>query len=240
MSDDTLDLSSLELPDEVKEQIIAQYNQKVSGLKTNKQDILTQLTQVKNEANALKSQFEGVDLETLKSLAQKLKQDEELQLLAEGKHDVLFERKVEPLKQKYESELAEYKSKLAKRDAATLNGGLLANISTSGVDPQAVEGVLAIAKSKFNALDDNLNPIAKDENGEVVYGASGKPLTPQEWLNQLRETNPFYWGVAQGAGAKTNIGGGYQEKKKEDYTVAEMKQLRTENPELYNQLFPLK
>lgn len=237
MSDDNQDLDTGKPQEQdVQALVAAAVAKEVEGLKAKNQQLIEKL----KEAQGFKSQFEGVDIDSVKTLAQKLKQDEELQLLAEGKHDVLFERKVEPLKQKYESELADYKSKLAKRDAATLNGGLLANISTSGVDPQAVEGVLAIAKSKFNALDDNLNPIAKDADGQVIYGATGKPLTPQDWLNQLRETNPFYWGVAQGAGAKTNVGGVSQDKKKEDYTVAEMKELRAENPELYNKLFPLK
>lgn len=233
MSDDNQDLETVENKEQdIQALIAAAVAKEVEGLKAKNQQLIDKL----KEAQGFKSQFDGVDVESVKTLAQKLKQDEELQLLAEGKHDVLFERKVEPLKQKYESELAEYKSKLAKRDAATLNVGLLANISTSGVDPQAVEGVLAIAKGKFNALDDNLNPIAKDENGEVIYGASGKPLTPQEWLNQLRETNPFYWGVAQGGGARSNLGGQGQ-KKPEDMTAQERAELYERDPELFRQTF---
>lgn len=233
MSDDNnQDLTEDKSNDDVQALIAQAVAKEVEGLQRKNQELIGKL----KEAQGFKSQFDGVDIESVKTLAQKLKQDEELQLLANGKHEELFERKVEPLKQKYESELAEYKAKLAKRDAATLNGGLLANITASGVDPQAVEGVLAIAKGKFNALDENLNPVAKDENGEVIYGSSGKPLTPQEWLNQLRESNPFYWGQVQGSGAKGNQGGGQGQKTLAEMTEQERRQLKAENPELFKQM----
>src|SRR5574344_2045131 len=83
------------------------------------------------------------------------------------------------------------------------------------------------------------------DNGVVrVLDSQGKPsaMTFDELKNELK-TNPMFQDIVivntnSGGGAAGSGFGGGAGKTKEDYnTVEKMKQLRAENPELYNQLF---
>ena len=85
------------------------------------------------------------------------------------------------------------------------------------------------------------------DNGVVrVLDAQGKPsaMTFDELKNELK-TNPMFQDIVivntnSGGGAAGSGFGGGAAKKPNEYTVQEMKELRASNPELYNQLFPLK
>ena len=85
------------------------------------------------------------------------------------------------------------------------------------------------------------------DNGVVrVLDSQGKPsaMTFDELKNELK-TNPMFQDIVivntnSGGGVPGSGFGGGAAKKPEEYTVQEMKELRASNPELYNQLFPLK
>ena len=85
------------------------------------------------------------------------------------------------------------------------------------------------------------------DNGVVrVLDSQGKPsaMTFDELKNELK-TNPMFQDIVivntnSGGGAAGSGFGGGAAKKPSEYSVQEMKELRASNPELYNQLFPLK
>lgn len=233
MSDDNpIDLNSPEIQAAIKAAVDAE----VTGLKNKNSELLDSLKLSKTELNNFKAQFEGVDIESIKALTTKMKQDEELQMFAQGKHEEVFNRKIEPLKQSYEQKLQEYEQKLKQRDSRALKGSIESVVASSGIHKDTWDGVSAVAKTVFNSLDDDLNPIAKDANGEVIYSATGKPLTPTEWLASYIEERPYLQGLPQGAGSRGGQGG-QADKKPSDYTEQERIALSRENPELFRQLF---
>lgn len=86
-----------------------------------------------------------------------------------------------------------------------------------------------------------------DENNNVrVLDSQGKPsaMTIDDLKAEFKANAMFQDIVvvnnSSGGGATGGGLGGGATKKPSEYTVAEMKQLRTENPALYEQLFPLK
>ena len=87
-------------------------------------------------------------------------------------------------------------------------------------------------------LNENGEVSPTDDNGNLVA------LSVAEFEQNLK-TLPMFQDIVivntnSGGGAAGSGFGGGAAKKPEEYSVQEMKELRASNPELYNQLFPLK
>ena len=92
-------------------------------------------------------------------------------------------------------------------------------------------------KSRLRLGDDGVVRVV-DEQGNLTAS------TIEEFKESLK-TNPMFQDIVivntnSGGGAAGSGFGGGAAKKPSEYTVQEMKELRASNPELYNQLFPLK
>lgn len=119
---------------------------------------------------------------------------------------------------------------------------------TVGRQAQELAGKLAKPNAQRLLAKEIKERLTLDEDGKLrVLDAQGKPtaLTVQELEAELR-ANPEYQDIivinnASGGGATGGGQGGGAAKTRADYdTVDKIKQLRAENPALYEQLFPLK
>lgn len=118
---------------------------------------------------------------------------------------------------------------------------------TVGRQAQELAGELAKPNAQRLLAKEIKERLTLDENGNIrVLDLQGKPsaLTIDELKAQLR-ADPTYQDIiiinnSTGGGATGGGQGGGATKNPKEYTTQEMKDLRQSNPELYNQLFPLK
>ncbi|QEA10926.1 hypothetical protein [Vibrio phage vB_VpS_CA8] len=118
------------------------------------------------------------------------------------------------------------------------------------VKTDKIRGTLKDAALKAKALPEAADDIANmglglfdvDDAGNVVVKADAKGVTPgimpEVWLNDLKDSKPFYWPASQGAGGQGGQGGGGQNNpwKQETLNLTEQGKLVQTNPALARQL----
>jgi hypothetical protein len=226
----------------VKTAIAAAVDAATLGLKNKNTELLGSLRTTKSELDGFKTQFEGLDIDAVKGLLNKVGQDEETRLLAEGKLDEVISKRTERLRTDYDKQLAAEKSRADKAEAfaakysdKVLADSIRAAAIKAGALPEAAEDIILRARGTFKLSEDG-EAIATDQDGEVVYGKDGKtPLSPLEWAESLRETATHLWPRAQGAG-QTGDNGGKATKKWGEHTEQERATLARDNPEAYKRL----
>lgn len=155
--------------------------------------------------------WKGLDPQAVKTIMARLETDEEAKLLAEGKMDEVLSRRTERLKADHGRQVAALEAKLADGekhlDAArdtvkklTVDGRLRQAAAELKLVPSAIDDALYRAMHVFS-LDDDGN-LRAEENGATVFGKDGKsPITPAEWLGDMREKAPHWFPTSTGAGA---------------------------------------
>ena len=235
---DDLDLAELglELPEEkaaaLKEALAAKgkaaLDQAVTGLKSKNQELLGTIKSTKTELDQFKSQFEGLNIDSVKALLSKASSDEETRLLSEGKIDEVIAKRTERLRSGYEKQLEEAAGRASKAEAfvnqfkdKVLSDSIREAASKAGALPEAAEDIILRSRSTFQ-LNEHGEPVAVDRDGETIYGKDGRtPLTPLEWAESLRENAPHLWPRAQGAGNTGDGGGKATGKKRSDMSAEE-------------------
>lgn len=235
---DDLDLAELglELPEEkaaaLKETLAAKarevVDKEVTGLKSKNSELLGLNKTIKTEFEQFKGQFEGLDVEAVKSLLQRASQDEETKLIAEGKIDEVVSRRTERLRGDYDKQLQAERERAEKAEAfanrfkdKVLADSIREAALKAGALAEATDDIILRARNIFRLNEDG-EPVAMDADGEVIYGKDGKtPLTPLEWAESLREAAPHLWPRAVGAGP-TGDKGAKGAKKRSDMTPEEM------------------
>lgn len=160
--------------------------------------------------------FEGIDLDSVRALQEKLEKDEELRLLAEGKSDEVFNRRFERIKNDYESKLAQTAKERdeakeaadkataqARRTITEIN--LRREAEKAGVVSSAIDDVIRRGIDLFNIEEDG-TLLQRDKDGKIVT-IDGKNATPATWLEKLREEAPHFWPASSDAGRGGNAGG---------------------------------
>ncbi|CAK7070100.1 MAG: hypothetical protein KER_03079 [Kerstersia gyiorum] len=204
-------------------------DREVSGLKAKNQELIGTNKTVKSELDALKGQFDGLDIDAVKGLLQRASQDEETKLIAEGKLDQVFERRTERLRGELDKSLkAEQEARVkAESRAKALESRALGDVIRSaaieaGAEKSALDDFI-LRGSAIWTLDEDGKAVAQ-QDGEVIYGKDGKtPLTPKEWAESLRESAPHLFPRAQGAGTPGGGRGAPGTKKRSEMTPVEVR-----------------
>lgn len=217
-----------------------------NGLKTALQkerdaarDAKRKLTEMESKFN---SQFEGLDIDAVKSLLAKASEDEETRLIAEGKIDEVVSRRTERLRGDYDKQLKEANERIERAEAfanqfkdKVLSDSIREAAIKAGALPEASDDIILRAKTSFK-LNEHGEAVAIGKDGEVIYSKDGKtPLSPLEWAESLKEIAPHLWPRAQGAGP-TGDQGGKTKKQFNDLTEAERVDLYKSDPDKYRQL----
>lgn len=175
-------------------------------------ELLAEKKELATKMADLEKQWSGFDSKQVSNLMDKINNDEETKLIAEGKIDEVIENRVQALKGDYEGKLkasteriGELETGLSGKDAKiktlVVNGLVQQAASKLNILPTAVEDVIYRAKQSFK-LDDNDRPVAQDSDGNTLFGKSGNsPLTIEEWLTGMKEAAPHWFPGSQGAGA---------------------------------------
>lgn len=183
------------------------FDEKAQGLVSKNQELIQAQKQ-------LKQQFEGVNPDEYRKLKAFMEQNEEAQLLAEGKTDEVFKRRSEKLVAEYDA-----KVKAASEDAQTwqqkadtyrtqveqlrIDDVVTRAMIKAGAVEGADEDARLLARQLFKLEDDGI--VGRDAKGNLLTGKSGA-LTLDEWVDQLKTSKAHWFGKAQGVGVKGSNG----------------------------------
>lgn len=167
----------------------------------------------KAKAKQVEDELAGLgDLESLKKFKAMFDGNEELKMIAEGKHDEVFNKRTDKLKQDYESkltakdaEIAEKTAKLTSRDRKVLALDMIQHITKNTQINSALysKDILREAADAGWTLDDNDNAVLVIDN-DIQIGKDGKsPMKFSEWLDSNKELDRFKIAIG-GVGANGN------------------------------------
>lgn len=193
------------------EQVQARIDAEVAGLKSKNDELLDALNKTKQQLKP----WDGLDPEKVRGLMSKMEKDEELRLLAEGKTDEAFQRRLERVNAQHQStvdtlsqERDQFKAQAEQfenqvRDLIIDQQVISSFMQEKGIESAAPD-VVNRAKAAFTIEDGQ--PIARDEKGQIIRGKDG-PISIQEWVAKLKETAPHLFPPSRGAGARGSSGG---------------------------------
>ena len=207
----------LENPD-VKKLVEAAVADAVQGLTTNRDTILGEKKDLQQKFDELGEQWKGLDPSIVKNLVDRMNNDEETKLIAEGKIDEVIERRVGAMKTDLEARLTAAQEKVTELEESSLaNVSKVKKLVMDGlirqaggelkILPTAFDDAIHRANGRFE-LDEDDSPVARDDHGTLLMGKDGKtPLSPLEWLDGMREKAPHWFPTPTGAGAGGGSGG---------------------------------
>lgn len=193
----------------------------ISGLKSKNEELLGKM---KAAADRVKS-FDGLDPAKLKEMQDRLDQDEDAKLFAEGKKHEVIDKHTQRMRAAHADEL-KAKDALVAAEAARADaykGSVLDNqirSVTSGLHPKAVEDALLHARNIFS-LDAKGNAVQLDSEGRPVLGKDGAtPFSPAEWIELQKELKPHWFPMGtsgSGSGASRDASGTGKSIKRADF-----------------------
>lgn len=203
---------------EVKALLDAAVREATSGLAANKDELLAEKKKLQEQFQAMQDQWKGLDPEAVRGLMNRLENDEEMKLLAEGKADEVVERRTARLKQDHQKQLEALQGKIDELSQSyegaqgevkrlKVESGLRSAAAEHDLIPAAVNDALARAMNIFKVGDDG-ELFAEDKNG-TMYGKDGKsPLSVGEWLIGMKPDAPHWFKGGTGGGRGDGTGGG--------------------------------
>lgn len=199
--------------------------EEVNGLKKSRDELLSEKKEQQRKAEEAEQERLRVEREAQEELARKNGDFESLQKSWKERHELEKQELMERLKQKDQI----IYTKTVKETAAQIAGRNF----KSHAQPLAMDYI-----ERHLRLNENGEVEVTDGSGNLVA------LSVAEFEHNLK-TLPMFQDIVivntnSGGGAAGSGFGGGAAKKPNEYTVQEMKELRASNPELYNQLFPLK
>lgn len=187
-------------------------------LKANRDEILAEKRKLQEQLDELKSQWDGLDAESVKGLMKQIESSEDAKLISQGKVDEVIERRTERLRQQTAKDVEAAQGRVTELEgelstAQNTIKELVVDASIreaaskiEGFVPGAIFDAVQRGRQVFT-VDEDRNPVALDADGSVIRGSDGKtPLHPAEWLKSLVAGDCRHWlGASNGGGAE---GGG--------------------------------
>lgn len=179
--------------------------EQVAGLKNKNSELIGK----EKELKAQLARFEGIDPDSVRAILKNFADQEEAQLIAQGKIDDVLAKRTQRMKNDYDKtvsklqgDLDEKNRRLTKFADRALSASVREVGANLSIHPSAFDDALLRAKSVFE-IDDEGNAIAKDG----VFGKDGKPLTLLEWFDSMKETAPHWFPAPTGGGSQSSSRG---------------------------------
>lgn len=210
----------------------------VIGLKANNEELIGEKRTAKKDLADLQKLWEGMDAGKVRALVARFENDEEAQLIADGKVDEVIDRRVGAMRTDLEGQITQATEKITEHEGTVgrltgrikkllLEKYLIQAAATEGVVPSAMQDVLARAMQVFVLNDDE--ELEAREGEVLLKGKDGKSkLMPGEWLPSMQTACPHWWPPSQGGGTNGGDGGaGSQMDSKRLETMSPREKLRT-------------
>jgi len=193
---------------EVTESVDSKIEEAVAGLKAKNEELLGEKKSIQEKL----AQFSEItDPEKALEALKFLQENEDAQLIKEGRIDELVEKRVSNMRLEHEKQLEALKKQLEEIAQAKehyesqyktkiMDDAMREIAIKAGVRPEAIPDVLMRAKQIFSLAEDGTLE-ARDKDGKLLKNEKGNVLTPVVWLDSLKENAPHYWPSSEGVGA---------------------------------------
>jgi hypothetical protein len=197
--------------------VAAEVAKAVGGLKSKNEELLNEVKSERQKRQAIESKITSLggegDIEKARELMSQMQADADLRMIAEGgktAFDEVVGRRTKSVieAEKRQREQAEQAAKdAAARAEAAMDrwrNERLATAVNSAVGkakalPESTEYIRMQAERLF-AIDDESGKATLREGAELI-DRNGNPHSLETWVESLRDTNPFFFGIPQGGGA---------------------------------------
>lgn len=200
----------------VKELIDAAVKEATSGLASNRDEILGEKKGLQAKLDDVTKLWDGLDPTVVRTFMTRLENDEEARLIADGKMDEVITMRTERLQADHATQMTALEEKLATAVGAlsgaqvrvkslTVDGQLRQAATELNLVASAIPDALARAMGVFSVQDDG--SLLAEQDGKTIYGKDGKtPITPAEWLSDMKEKAPHWFPAPSGGGASGGTG----------------------------------
>lgn len=193
----------------------------LDGLLNNNKELLSEKQKLRADLDQLHEKIKPLgDIEKAADLLKKFDNDEELKLFKDGKVDDLVKKRMDGAQQRFQAEIARRDQLIAEREkressllarlqAATVDRELTEAAAKAGVHKTAITDLVNRGRGIFRLEEsgDELRIVPKDSQGVVIFGPDGKtPLSPQSWVESLKESAPHFFPGSSGGGAAGGAG----------------------------------
>lgn len=247
-----MNLNDFNLSTEDKAKLQELIDAEVIGLKNKNSELLGKQSELKQSLQSMSEQlkqFDGLDVTKLKELAANAQSQQEAEMLKNGQLQELIDMKLDAQKQSFgtqieqlQQEANQHKSNYEKV-TQEFNQTQVENFIRSSLSqikdlhPSAVDDIVFRAQSAWKFQDGQV--LAFD--GDKQLFKEGKPLSPNDWVESMRESAPHYFNKAVGGNSAGNQGGTgdisrYFDKSNKDYSVTKQAEVAKTNPEQYESL----
>lgn len=215
-NDGGLDVNSQAFKDAVKEAAIAIASQETDGLKTKNSELITRLEKAKTKVD----QFEGMDAEKVKTIMKIFEQNEEAQLIAEGKFEEVMKKRTDSIEAGFHDQLTQYKERAelaegnsskykTQLDHNSIRAELTRSALKSGVRKDAIDDIVRRGLDVFSVSDSG-DIEARNAEGNLVQTEDSLLMNPDRFVDSLKTVTPYYWNESNSGetgGSKDQTGG---------------------------------
>lgn len=204
--------------------VAAEVAKATQGLKSKNDELLNEVKAEREKRKAYEAQIQSMgsqeDNNKARDLMERMQADADLRMIVEGGkaafEDVLTRRTKSVVgAERAAKEAAERAAQdaAARAEAAQnrwrserLNFEVTSAVSKAKALPEAAEYIRIKAEQMFVLDDESGKPALRE--GVDVIDRSGNPHTLDTWVESLRDTNPFFFGIPSGGGAGGGNGRG--------------------------------
>jgi hypothetical protein len=181
--------------------------------KTKRDELLAETKAAKEAAK----KWDGLDFDAVNSMMKAFGENEEAQLIADGKFEEVLDKRMDRAKAEWEGEKSTFSEQLLEiNQERDLYKGLYENkladiqiraaAEKANVIPTAIEDIVARGLQIFK-VDSEGNLEARNKNGDLIKTESDLLLTTELFLESLKDTAPHYWPAGEGTGGQGSKGG---------------------------------
>jgi hypothetical protein len=167
-----------------------------------------QLLDEKKKIQKTLRDFDGLDAEAAKEALKFLENNEDAQLIKDGKIEELLDRRTSTLRTDHEAVVEDLSTNLIEEkeskkkykglyQSKLLDDALTSAAIVAKVLPSAIADVLLNGKNIFSVADDGTIE-ARDKDGKIRKTDDGKVLDTSIWLNDRKTTSVHWWGMSEG------------------------------------------
>lgn len=184
----------------------------VSGLKNALNQERTLRREGERSLMDLRTRFEGIDPDEFHKLRERVKGLDDADIYDKQGIEALVLRRTESMKSEHERQMRQRENEINSLKETVsavdrrwrqdrIKTALLDAAARAGVSKQAMPDAVQRGLAVFGDLDDQGTVIARDGD-DIRYGKDGiSPLTPDEWMQSLKQDAPHLWPPSSGGGA---------------------------------------
>lgn len=180
-------------------------------------ELQKQLADALAALEAAKEAYGGTDPEAVKTILAKVNDQNEQELIRQGRLDELVARRTQSMQSNYQKQLDATAKKAAEAEKAAQStrdryaSTYLAEQTRKAIEakklrvvPTALDDILRRGRETFKLADDlqTFEPASQD------FGPDGKPPTIESWIDGLTQQAPHFFEGGGGGGTSSNTGKG--------------------------------